>query len=215
MRSPQVSILSLLARHSPEQLPAALAVRIEAYARRTLALADQFVHLARAEGADYELETISFGELLQFAVDDVWPQSAAKGVTIAIQGGEEEYLVAADRSLLLRALINLLDNAVKFTDPGGRIDCSLRPGEAGGQPEVICAIADTGQGISAVQRERIFERFRRGGGASGRAQHGAGLGLAFVQAVATRHGGSIDCTSEPGKGSVFTLTAPLSNGDAG
>jgi len=215
MRSPQVSILSLLARHSPQQLPAALAVRIEAYARRTLALADQFVHLARAEGADYELETISFGELLQFAVDDVWPQSAAKGVTIAIQGGQEEYLVAADRSLLLRALINLLDNAVKFTDPGGRVDCSLRPGEVGAQREVVCAIADTGPGISAAQRERIFERFRHGRGASGRAHHGAGLGLAFVQAVATRHGGSIECTSEPGKGSIFILTVPLSDGDAG
>jgi signal transduction histidine kinase len=207
MRSPQVSILSLLARSPPQQLPAELAARIEAYARRTLALADDFVRLARAEGAVYQLETINLGDLLQFAVDDVWPQSAAKGVAVGVHGVEEEYLVEAERSLLQRALINLLDNAVKFTDSGGRVDCRLHAGDSGARREVSCVIADTGPGMTAEQREYIFERFGRG--APGRRGDGAGLGLAFVQAVATRHGGSIDCQSEPGKGSVFTLTLPL------
>jgi two-component system, OmpR family, sensor kinase len=73
---------------------------------------------------------------------------------------------------------------------------------------VQCAIADTGPGMTAAQREHIFERFRRG--ASARAGDGAGLGLALVQIVARRHGGAIECASEPGQGSVFTLTLPLS-----
>jgi CHASE2 domain-containing sensor protein/two-component sensor histidine kinase len=208
MRSPQVSILSLLARRQAQPLAAELSARIEAYARRTLALADDFVRLARAEGADYELETLNLGDLVQFAVDDVWPQSSAKGVAVAVQEVETEFLVEAERSLLLRALINLLDNAVKFTEPGGRVDCSLRSRCDASRREVQCVIADTGPGMTAAQRARIFERFRRG--VSARAGDGAGLGLAFVQTVATRHGGAIDCQSDPGEGSVFTLTLPLS-----
>jgi len=210
MRSPQVSILTLLAKADSSELPAGLATRIDGYAHRTLALADEFVHLARAERADYALETVNLSDLLQDAIDDLWPQSSAKSIVVSVHGGEGEYLVEAERSLLTRVFINLIDNALKFTEPGGRVDCRLGVATSASRREAVCSIADTGRGMSADQCRHVFDRFRmgRGVGSSGEG-HGTGLGLAFVQAVITRHGGSIECASEPDKGAVFTLTLPL------
>jgi CHASE2 domain-containing sensor protein/signal transduction histidine kinase len=210
MRSPQVSILALLDSPGADRPSPALARRIEGYARRTLALADDFVNLARAQSATLDLGPVSLADLLVEAVDDLWPQSSAKGITVAADIGEDEFLVLADRSLIARVLINLIGNAVKYTPDGGQVDCALtRDAEAG---EVVCTIRDTGPGLSAAQLGRLFEPFHRGGVARG--PDGAGLGLAFVQAVVERHGGVIVCASQEGQGATFTLRlAALKTGE--
>ena len=207
MRSPQVSILALLDSPGEDRPSAALAKRIESYARRTLALADDFVHLARAESAVLETELLNLADLVVEAADDLWPQSSAKGVAVSAEVGEAEYLVMGDRSLMTRALINLIGNAVKYTEPGGRVDCTLSL-DAG---EVVCAIADTGRGMPAEQLERLFERFHRG--AAAKSTDGVGLGLAFVQTVVARHGGTMGCQSADGQGSTFTLRFAAATGE--
>jgi CHASE2 domain-containing sensor protein len=202
MRSPQVSILSLLESPGEDKPPPGLARRIESYARRTLALADDFVHLARAESAPLTLEEIDLGALMLDAADDLWPQASAKGVSVKAQAPDEEYLVRADRSLMTRALINLIGNAVKYTDAGGEVTAGVwRDGQ-----DIVCAIADTGRGMAPEQLARLFERFHRG--AAAKSSDGVGLGLAFVQTVIQRHGGRIGCDSVEGRGSTFTLRLP-------
>ena len=208
MRSPQVSILTLLGAPGLGA-PADLAGRIAGYARRTLALADNFVNLARAEGDQYAIEPLDLGDVLVEAVDDLWPQSSARGIEVVTSGLEGEYVVEADRSLLTRALINLIDNAVKFSPERSRIACSLSPAALAGRPAVACAISDQGPGLSAAQIGSLFQRFRRAASQGGRRVDGVGLGLSFVQAVIERHGGEIACSSAPGEGATFTLTLPL------
>lgn len=203
MRSPQVSILTLLGGLKQDLPPADLAARISSYARRTLSLADNFVHLARAETDSYALEPLNLSDVLLDAVDDLWPQSSARSIEVRTIGTDEEILVHADRSLLTRAFINLVDNAIKYSPPGSSVACELRSLGS----NVACTIADRGRGMSATQVASLFERFRRGG--SGDRVDGVGLGLSFVEAVIQRHGGGIDCSSAPGQGTIFTITLPL------
>lgn len=208
MRSPQVSILTLLGAPG-FQAPAAMIDRIAGYARRTLALADNFVNLARAEGDQYALEPLDLGDVLVEAIDDLWPQSSARGIEVSTTGIEGEHVIVADRSLLTRALINLIDNAIKFSPDGGRIACALAPTAFEGRPAVVCTISDQGPGLTTAQIAGLFQRFRRTVSQGERRVDGVGLGLSFVQAVVERHGGQIRCSSAPGEGATFAVTLPL------
>jgi signal transduction histidine kinase len=109
-----------------------------------------------------------------------------------------------DQTLLMRALCNLIDNAIKYSPPQTRIECSIE--EEPGFWRV--AIRDQGQGIADADLARLFEPFSRVGVETRGDVGGAGLGLAFVRTVAERHGGSVEVTSELGVGSVFTLRLP-------
>ncbi|PZQ58752.1 MAG: histidine kinase, partial [Phenylobacterium zucineum] len=163
-----------------------------------------------AETAALTLEATDLAELVIDAVDDLWPQSQAKGITVTAPEVHDGILVAADRSLLTRVLINLIDNAIKFTDPGGRITCVISMEEASPQG-VICEIEDTGRGMSAEDVERVFERFRTSSGAQ--RVEGVGLGLAFVQTVVQRHGGVVTCESRLGVGTRFKVSLPRWEGE--
>ena len=203
MRSPQVSILTLL--NGADALSGATVGRIESYARRTLALADNFVNLARAEGDAYALEPVNLSDVVLDAVDDLWPQSQARKIEVTVAGSEAELLVEADRSLLTRAFINLVDNAIKYSPPGGRVDCALHAGPG----QVVCTISDHGCGMTEAQIASLFRRFHRTRPSD--QVGGVGLGLSFVQAVIQRHGGAIGCTSTPDVGTTFTVTLPLAD----
>jgi signal transduction histidine kinase len=205
MRSPQVSILTLLGSSEAQAIAGPLADRIAGYARRTLSLADNFVNLARAEADTYSLEVVDLGDVLLDAVDDLWPQSSARRVTVTTSGADGEVLVEADRSHLTRALINLVDNAIKYSPTGGRVDCAI---QVNGD-QAVCTIADQGEGMSPAQVANLFKRFQRARPKGGERIDGVGLGLSFVHAVVQRHGGRIDCASTPGQGSSFTVTLPL------
>ncbi|GGB89883.1 histidine kinase [Novosphingobium endophyticum] len=207
MRSPQASILALTSSAKADDIAAGLAQRIERYARRTLALADGMVHLARAETLNYEPVPLNLADLLIEAVDELWPQIGEKGLSVELIGTDRSVPVLGERSLLTRALINLVDNGVKFSPDRGHLKCSVLPGRAGGIPVANCLISDQGEGMAPELLATLFERFRRG--PAGRYTRGSGLGLAFVQAVAARHGGLITCDSAIGAGTTFTLSLPL------
>jgi signal transduction histidine kinase len=119
-------------------------------------------------------------------------------------------LVLGERSLLTRALVNVIGNAIKYSPDGTRITCTLtREVRADGSTWGLCAIADQGCGMDADLRSRMFERFARGPVGLGPKTSGAGLGLSFVHTVMVRHHGVIGCETEPGQGTTFTLALPI------
>ncbi|MFM0417346.1 CHASE2 domain-containing protein [Paraburkholderia aromaticivorans] len=224
MRSPQASILALVeierARSEPV-LARGLLERIERYAQRALTLADDFVQLARAESQTYVLEPVNLNELLIDASDEVWPQAHAKRITLLTEtaaadgtgADDDDHWICADRSLMTRALVNILNNAVKYSPLDTRIVCSVAsptpkavPGAA---RRVSCTIRDQGYGIPKEQQAGLFERFRRFHEAERPEVGGAGLGMAFVKTVVTRHGGDVEVASEPGQGTAFTIRLPV------
>src|SRR5262249_23207783 len=137
--------------------------------------------------------------LLQAAAEEVRARAAEKRVEVVVEA-EKLPAVGGDRQRFGHALNNLLDNALTYTNPGGRITLSATAADAG---SVAFTVADTGIGIPAEHVPHLFEKFFRVPGRSrGR---GTGLGLAIVREIAVAHHGEIACTSYPGEGTVFTL----------
>ena len=119
-------------------------------------------------------------------------------------GKVAQYTVRGDETQLTSMFTNLVDNAVKYTPAGGRVEV------IGGSEdsEIVIRIADTGIGIPEGKRSRIFERFYRVDKARSKATGGTGLGLSIVRHVAQNHGGRVTVESTPGEGSVFTVHLP-------
>ena len=211
MRSPQSSIIALLELHEldPEDNPKEeVHKRIEHYARRTLSLSEQFLQLARAESKTYEPVIEDLGALAEEAVDEVWTAASQKSIRVEIKWDGEPVPVLADRALLLRAITNLLTNALKYSPENTLVTVTVAEREIDGRPMHVCEVADQGYGISAENQARLFERYRRFSEPGQPQAQGAGLGMAFVKTVIEKHGGSIGVKSESGKGSVFTLILP-------
>lgn len=204
MRAPQASILALLT-HTPSLPPADLQPRIAHYARQTIALADAFLHLARAEAGNYALAPVDLSDILIETVDDFWPQSCRLGIRIVTSGTEREVLVDGNRSLLARAIGNLLGNAIKYSPQGSTITCDIKL--VG--PDVVLNICDQGIGMDAEAVLRLFQRFNTNVQRQSGVRESVGLGLAFVHAVANGHAGTVACHSTLDVGTVFTITLPL------
>lgn len=209
MRVPQSSILALIQlQRNPSTafaIPEFLS-RIEKSVETTLNLADNFVHLAKAESQSYQLQDADFSSLLAEAADDMWAFAHSKSISIVVQAEEvENCWLNVDRSLVIRALGNLLSNAVKFSPKGSEIICSASPVHTSGGSVVVCNISDHGKGIADADRTAIFSPFLR---ADEQDHDGVGLGLAFVKMVVERHHGSIEVSSIVGQGSTFTITLP-------
>ncbi|MEM5313754.1 CHASE2 domain-containing protein [Paraburkholderia sp. JHI869] len=213
MRSPQASIVALVETERERGTLASEPVRgvmerIERYARRSLKLADDFVQLARAESQVYALEPTSLAELVIDASDEVWPQARAKRIQIDTAfEGEQMGWINADRSLMTRALVNVLNNAVKYSPADTRIVCTIALDDHT-PPRVICSIRDQGYGIAQEDQARLFQPFQRFHAEQRPEVSGAGLGMAFVKTVVTRHGGDVHLESGPGKGTVLTMSLP-------
>lgn len=213
MRAPQSSILALVEMKQDGHPTAGrddTLVRIAALANRTLHLVDDFVHLTRAESMAINAVDLDLGSLLQDGVDEFWAVAHKRGITLAVASSLPVAYVRGDQTLLMRALSNLIDNAIKYSPADTRITCDID--QAPGYWRVH--IRDQGQGIAAQDLARLFEPFARVGVATRRDVGGAGLGLAFVCTVAQRHGGKVEVTSKAGIGSVFTLRLPMAPEDA-
>ena len=120
-------------------------------------------------------------------------------------GNEDQVTVVGDRDLLKQMLLNLVDNSLKYTPAGGEVTLSLYRDDTHARLEV----RDTGPGIEPDQIPLIFQRFYRGKDREKSGKGGAGIGLAISDWIVKAHGGEILVTSEPGKGSVFTVVLPL------
>jgi two-component system, OmpR family, sensor histidine kinase SenX3 len=132
----------------------------------------------------------------------------ARGKDITLQwkrfGKAARYTVRGDETQLTSMFTNLVDNAVKYTSAGGRVE--VTGGTEG--DEIVISIADTGIGIPEGKLSRIFERFYRVDKARSKATGGTGLGLSIVKHVAENHGGRVSVESVPGKGTTFTVRLP-------
>lgn len=198
MRAPQSAILTLL-RGADAGVPKPIATRIESLANRTLDLAEDFVQLARAEARPLDNEPLDLNDVAIDAADTLWPASRAKSIRVEVDGVDDPHIVDGDRQLLTRAVINLIGNAIKYSDQG-TIRCTL----AASGSHVRLTIADEGVGMTEEQLGKLFARFQQG------PREGIGLGLALVRTVVARHGGTIACDSTPGKGTSFVIKLPQS-----
>lgn len=206
MRSPQSAILALieLQRDASRALDReALLARIGQLSSRTLELADAFIDLARAESQTLKLVEVDLIGLVLDAADEVWPLANRHQVEVRVVA-DIEAAVRGEPRLLVRALVNLLNNAIKFSAAGSVVTVSVKQDEA----MFSVAVADQGAGIALDDQPRLFQPFHRLHEGAANAPSGSGLGLVFVKTVVDRHGGRIAVQSAPGLGSTFTLWLP-------
>ena len=192
--------------------------RIQASQRHLLGLIAGVLDYFRVEAGavTYRLADVPVTEAVAEAETLVAPQLRAKGLGYAWSGAAPGLAVRADREKLQQILLNLLGNAVKFTNPRdgtpGRIEvaCSVEAGAdgvaAGGR--VRLPVRDTGDGIAADSLERVFEPLVQADQRLTRPHAGVGLGLAISRDLARGMGGDLTVESTPGVGSTFTLTLP-------
>jgi two-component system heavy metal sensor histidine kinase CusS len=170
-------------------------------------LISDLLFLARAENPLTHLHCapVNVGELLG-SVRDYYEASAAEGgVSLTSTAGPEPIIADLDRTLIQRAVGNLIANAVAHTPPGG----SVRLGAEAGGDVVRIAVTDTGVGIPAEALPRVFDRFDRVDASRSHASGGTGLGLAIVQSIMLLHGGKADIASQPGQGTQVRLHLPV------
>jgi signal transduction histidine kinase len=172
---------------------------------RVLVMLNTLMDISEAESGTMQLrrEPVPLADVVARAIDLYRDVADAKGVKLASDAAPSEIVVTADRTRLEQVAANLIDNAVKYTPPGGRVDVDVR---RDGDTAVL-RVRDSGPGIPADELPRIFDRLFRGD--TSRAERGLGLGLSVVKAIVEAHGGQVEVSSEPGHGSVFTVHLPL------
>ena len=151
-----------------------------------------------------ELRAADLAEIAGYAVQEFRPEAERRHIQLTLSAPA---VVSADvdSARIAQLLGNLISNAVKFTPDGGRVE--VRLGADAGQ--AVLAVADTGVGIPAADRERVFERFFRTAIATRQVIPGTGLGLAIARDITNAHHGTITVESQEGRGSTFTVRLPL------
>jgi PAS domain S-box-containing protein len=181
---------------------------IERNARAQAQLIEDILDVSRiiAGRLRLDIRPVELHTVLESAVDAVRPAAEAKGLRLVVDLGVEPQTLQADADRLQQAVWNLLNNAVKFTAPGGEIHLTARPEEGA----ALITVQDTGQGIAAEFLPHVFEGFRQADGSSTRRHGGLGLGLAIVRHLVELHGGAANVTSAgEGQGATFSLRIPM------
>ena len=171
-------------------------------------LINDLLDLSRLQRGKISLnqETVSLAAIIDSAVETVRADASSKGVDIRLLGSDQLLMVNGDRLRLQQIAWNLLNNAVKFTPHGGRIDIGVT-NENG---SAMLVVADTGQGIDPAFLPHVFEMFRQADSSNSRRHGGLGIGLALVRQLVQLHGGTIEAHSEGvNKGSRFMVRLPL------
>lgn len=169
-------------------------------------LIGDLLFLARAQSPPTELhrERVNVGELL-CTVRDYYEATASEGtISLVVRENAEPLTAELDRSLVLRAVSNLVSNSVAHTPPGGSVTLAA----AADGVRILIEVSDTGVGIPPEALPRVFDRFFRVDPSRSKASGGTGLGLAIVQSILTLHGGSAEITSQLGRGTSVTLRMP-------
>ncbi len=167
-------------------------------------LVDDLLALARADaGQPLELRPVDLEEIVADASARIAPRARERGLRLTVNVAETGP-VRGDATWLTQALVNLLDNAVRHTPPGGQVALSLTAAPGG----ALLEVADTGEGIAAEHLPHLFQRFYRVDQARARAGGGVGLGLAICDWVASAHGGRLSVDSQLGQGTAVRLWLP-------
>jgi signal transduction histidine kinase len=159
-------------------------------------------------GAGLALVRVTAAEIVDAACRQLAPRLQATGCTVQVQIADPSPVLYADKEALTAALVNLLDNAAKYSEPGQEIIVRASS-EADG---ALLEVTDHGIGIPADEQDRIFDRFYQSDRRLSRTYDGCGLGLSIVQSVIRLHGGTITVKSAPGRGSTFSVRLPRTAG---
>jgi PAS domain S-box-containing protein len=192
--------------------------RLQRNSRHLLSIIDDVLEMSRAEAGTLPMSQAvrRIGPAIDEALADVETQASARGVVVAnhVSGGAADLPYWGDEGRVRQILVNLLTNAIKFTDPEGRITISAGTGESvtavtlpGAGPWIYVRVEDTGRGIAPDRLESIFEPFQQS--EPGDEHHGTGLGLSISRQLARAMGGDVAAQSQ-GVGSQFTLWLPIS-----
>ncbi len=170
-------------------------------------LVNNLLDLRRIEaGIDLQLEMVPLHDVVERVTSALQLQASQKHIQLSVDIPPQTIpLVEADHALLQQALHNLVENAIKYTEPEGKVGVRIQPR----QDRMVFEVSDTGIGIAPVDLPRIFEKFYRGGQKEAQKQHGSGLGLAIVKSIAERHAGEAWVESQLGKGSTFFFAIPF------
>jgi signal transduction histidine kinase len=202
---------------------------IRGKADQLLGLISSLLDLGRLEAKNLELlnEAVDPRTLLSDIGSTIVPNANRRNVALEIRVASGVPKIWGDPVRLRQILLNLADNAVKFTDAGGEVELSAAAGELGGEtssglgaalfaasrPAVILTVRDTGMGIPEDKLPRIFDAFYQIDAGTTRTHGGAGLGLSIVKQLVNGHDGKIEVTSSPGEGTIFTVTLPAAHDD--
>lgn len=170
-------------------------------------LVNNLLDLGRIEaGVDLQLEMVPVNDVVDRVVGTFQLQATQKHIQLKMEVSPDTIpLVEVDQSLLQQALHNLVDNSIKYTDSGGKVELRV----SARQDRMVFEVSDTGIGIAPVDQPRLFEKFFRVGHKEALKRHGTGLGLAIVKSITERHGGQVWVESQLGKGSTFYLSIPI------
>ncbi len=176
--------------------------------RRLSALVQEIIDLSRLQEPDVLVDSalLAVDDVIAEAADRVRVEAESRRITLTV-GGEPNLYVHGDADLLATAVRNLLDNALRHSEPLSRVSV----GVSRDSDQVRIAVVDQGEGMDAEQQQRVFERFYRADPARARRTGGSGLGLSIVKHIAADHGGVAEVWSKPGAGSTFTLVLPLAD----
>ncbi|MCB5291430.1 sensor histidine kinase [Arthrobacter sp. SO3] len=189
------------------------AKRMHKESARLAALVQDIIELSRLQGTNVTQQgrPVDINTVVSEAVDRSQLPAESKNIELVV-GGHADALVYGDQDLLVTALRNLIDNAIRYSPENTRVGIGIRSKDG----LVAVSVTDQGEGLSAEDQERVFERFYRVDAARSRHTGGTGLGLSIVKHVVANHGGEVTLWSRPGQGSTFTIRLPeLEGQDAG
>lgn len=191
------------AMYEPESLKKFLVI-IAKHAERLHAIFNDLLMLSRLEAGDQgermDLSLHKAADIVREAIEVCSPNATAKSISVTSSLGDD-IRVAVNPTLIQQAFVNLIDNAIKYSDEGAKVSIHMeRQGEY-----LRFMVSDTGPGIESAHLSRLFERFYRVDQGRSRQMGGTGLGLAIVKHIAQAHGGRVDVQSVLGKGSTFSI----------
>ena len=203
-----ISLLAeTLADCGPESDRDRLTLHLNREIKRVESIIDDLLELTRLEEFDYPPERLSIDNVVHEAADVTRGLADARGISLAILGVPSGVEIDGEARQIVRALVNLIDNAVRYSDTESQVTVEVQPVHDG----VDIVVTDTGAGIPRPELERIFERFYRVDPARSRETGGTGLGLSIVRHVADNYGGRVLVESKVGSGSAFTFHLPIPN----
>jgi len=203
LRSPLISALYLL-ESDDDEVTSEMNTRIQSNINRSLRMMDDLLHVSRADSLSSDtFEEVLFNAVVDNALDQLLPQARSRNISFEIATSDDDFWMSGDAASLERAVVNVIGNAIKYSNEGGRVTISTERMN----DHVLLEVSDQGVGIDPAMMGDLFTRFKRDAKIAQKFQ-GIGLGLALVARVVQQHSGEVNAVS-PGTGTTIRLCLPL------